>query len=64
MIELPNLELLLKDDPELMTLPGMVYEIIELIDSSYSSAEEIVELVSQDAVLTAKVLTSQRTTRG
>ncbi|MCW8826963.1 MAG: HDOD domain-containing protein [Gammaproteobacteria bacterium] len=56
MIELPDLGLLLKDDPELMTLPSVVYEILELIDSSESSAADIVDLVSQDAVLTAKVL--------
>jgi len=56
MFELPTLDLLLKDDTELMTLPSIVYEILELIDSSYSSSEEIVALVSQDAVLTAKVL--------
>ncbi len=56
MIKLPDMELLLKDDPDLMTLPGLVYEILELIDSSYSCADEIVDLVSQDAVLTAKVL--------
>ncbi|MDH3355819.1 MAG: HDOD domain-containing protein [Chromatiales bacterium] len=56
MIELPNLDLLLDSDPEMMTLPSIVHEILELIDSSDSSSEEIVKLVSQDAVLTTKVL--------
>lgn len=56
MLELPDLELLLKGDPEMMTLPSMVYELLDLIDSSHSSTEEIAELVSQDAVLAAKVL--------
>jgi HD-like signal output (HDOD) protein len=56
MLNLPDLELLLKDEPDLMTLPSIVYEILELIDSSYSSADEISEMISQDAVLTAKLL--------
>jgi HD-like signal output (HDOD) protein len=55
-MENPTLQALLDDDPDLLTLPRVVDELLALIDNPDSSFEDIAERISQDGALTARVL--------
>lgn len=52
----PTLQTLLDEDPELLTLPKVVDELISLIDSPDSDIATIAEHISEDGALTARVL--------
>lgn len=52
----PTLRALLDEDPELLTLPQVVDELLVLIDDPDSSFDDIAERISQDGALTARVL--------
>lgn len=52
----PTLRALLDEDPELLTLPQVVDDLIALIDNPDSSIERIAERISEDGALTARVL--------
>ena len=51
-----SLSALLEDEPELLTLPGIVNDLLALIDAPDARVERIVALVAGDAALTARVL--------
>lgn len=52
----PTLTALLDDDPELLTLPQVVDDLLALIDDPDSNIEQIAERISEDGALTARVL--------
>lgn len=55
-METPSLSALLDDEPELLTLPVIVNDLLALIDAPDARMEQIIALVSADAALSARVL--------
>lgn len=52
----PTLQALLEDDPDLLTLPKVVDELLQRIDDPNCGWDEIAERISADGALTARVL--------
>lgn len=55
-MQTPCLSALLDDEPELLTLPVIVNDLLALIDAPDARIEQIIALVSGDAALSARVL--------
>jgi HD-like signal output (HDOD) protein len=53
---IPTLTELLEQEPQLLTLPAIVSELLSLIDDPQARLEHIVKVAEQDAGLTARVL--------
>lgn len=51
-----TLQSLLEEDPELLTLPGVVDDLLVLIDDPKCGLQDIAERISADGALTARVL--------